>query len=383
MKKIVVFGAGIRGKRYVSNPYIKSDVIAFVDNNENLWGTYYQGIPILSPSQLKDLQYDYIVISIIDTKIYNNIKNQLISSLSVPDNKIVSYSECPEVLVWGFNDIGKAILTFFDLGSKVGAYIENDSSLWGQKYCGVPIICPKDIMEFANFGSIVIATADDEYENIEEQLISMGINKNKIQYCSNFIEKHISSARFIWMRNYAKWINEQNLKGSVAECGVCTGDSAKFLNEYFPNRKLYLFDTFDGFAEQDIIAELNLKNQSFNESCFSKTGFFAQTSVDIVFDKMNYPENVIIKKGYFPDSANDVDDKFCFVNLDMDLYQPMLAGLHFFWDKVVEGGCIVLHDYFHPNLPGVAQAVADFEKQKNIRLYKTVLGDECSIVILK
>ena len=31
MAKIVVFGVGIRGKRYVSNPYIKSDVIAFVD----------------------------------------------------------------------------------------------------------------------------------------------------------------------------------------------------------------------------------------------------------------------------------------------------------------------------------------------------------------
>lgn len=42
-----------------------------------------------------------------------------------------------------------------------------------------------------------------------------------------------------------------------------------------------------------------------------------------------------------------------------------------------------MHDYFSPNLPGVKQAVGDFEKQKGIKLYKTVIGDNCSIAILK
>jgi len=38
------------------------------------------------------------------------------------------------------------------------------------------------------------------------------------------------------------------LEGSVAEVGVFRGDFAKRLNLLFPDKKLYLFDTFEGFS---------------------------------------------------------------------------------------------------------------------------------------
>jgi O-methyltransferase len=50
---------------------------------------------------------------------------------------------------------------------------------------------------------------------------------------------------------------------------------------------------------------------------------------------------------YFPDSANAVNDEFGFVNLDMDLYQPMLAELKFFLHRMISGGGVLLHDYFN------------------------------------
>lgn len=133
------------------------------------------------------------------------------------------------------------------------------------------------------------------------------------------------------MKGYAEWINSRNIEGNVAECGVFRGDSAKFINRYFPNRKLYLCDTFEGFDYGDLQYEKGENNQSFNQSKFADQSFFAETGVDFVMSKMIYPEKVVIKKGYFPESVLDVKDRFCFVNLDMDLYIPMLNGLRFFW----------------------------------------------------
>jgi len=39
----------------------------------------------------------------------------------------------------------------------------------------------------------------------------------------------------------------------------------------------------------------------------------------LVLNKMKYPENVIFKKGWFPDTAKELEDRFTFVNLDMDI----------------------------------------------------------------
>src|ERR1022692_3821606 len=50
-------------------------------------------------------------------------------------------------------------------------------------------------------------------------------------------------------------INRKNLEGSVAELGVYKGKFARYINQYFPKRSLYLFDTFEGFDNRDVVAE--------------------------------------------------------------------------------------------------------------------------------
>lgn len=62
---------------------------------------------------------------------------------------------------------------------------------------------------------------------------------------------------------------------------------------------------------------------------------------------------------------------------------PILNGLRFFWDRMVSGGGIMVHDYFRPDLPGVKKAIEDFETECGIRLVKTPIGDGCSIFIVK
>lgn len=170
--------------------------------------------------------------------------------------------------------------------------------------------------------------------------------------------------------------------GNVAECGVFRGDSAKFLNAFFPDKKLFLFDTFEGFSAQDKKEE-SIINKYFVTSEYNSDTIFANTSIDFVMKKMINPQNVIIKQGYFPKSAEGINDTFCFVNLDMDLFVPMLNGLRFFWEKLEAFGCILLHDYFVRNLLGVKAAVEAFEKERGIVIPKTPIGDGSSIALLK
>jgi O-methyltransferase len=89
---------------------------------------------------------------------------------------------------------------------------------------------------------------------------------------------------------------------------------------------------------------------------------FADTSVEAVrrYIAPRRPENVVIHAGFFPATvpADWKEKEFAFVHLDADLYEPVLAGLHYFYDKVPPGGMIVVHDY--NAWPGARRAVDEF-----------------------
>lgn len=228
------------------------------------------------------------------------------------------------------------------------------------------------------------------FKSVEEQLFEMGISKEKIivmqmsiGHQDAFIE--LDFIRRNWIKHFADYTRELGLTGNIAECGVYRGETAMFLNKYWPDRVLYLCDTFEGFAEKDIANECNkyfaFRNGSFKHNLFKNET--AEQLIENVRTRMRYPDKVKIYQGYFPECSKSIVDKFCFVNLDMDLYQPQLDGLRFFGNKMEIGGVILLHDYFHPDLPGVKSAVADFENELAYALTKLPIGDNCSIAVIK
>jgi O-methyltransferase len=165
------------------------------------------------------------------------------------------------------------------------------------------------------------------------------------------------------------------LKGNVAELGVYKGDFAKRLNFLFSDRKLYLFDTFEGFDIMDIQIE--------QKGNFSKgTQDFSNTSVDIVLNKMPYPGNCIIKKGIFPETTYGISDSFCFVSIDADLYEPILQGLIFFYPKLEKGGYIFIHDFNNEEYKGARHAVLEYCTDNNIS-YVPIPDSGGSVVISK
>ena len=170
-------------------------------------------------------------------------------------------------------------------------------------------------------------------------------------------------------------IIEKKVDGSIAELGVYTGDFARYMNMAFPEKKFYLFDTFEGFDDRDIKIE---KTNSFRDV----EDDFSNTSTEAVLSKMKTRENCIVKKGWFPESLNGLEDKFCFVSLDADLYKPIYSGLEYFYPRLSKGGYILVDDYNNDLYPGCKQAVREF-CSKNFVPYTPMSDPWGSVIIAK
>ena len=164
------------------------------------------------------------------------------------------------------------------------------------------------------------------------------------------------------IRLIASEIREQNLEGEGAELGVYKGKFAAEINRLFPNKRLYLFDTFEGFRYEDVQIEAQ------NGYSKAKEGDFSDTNIELVKNRLPYEERAVFIKGYFPESVREDLPSFCFVSLDTDLYKPTYEGLRVFYPKLVKGGAIIIHDYNSSQFPGVKKAVKEFCKENEVSL---------------
>ncbi len=142
-------------------------------------------------------------------------------------------------------------------------------------------------------------------------------------------------------------IEREDIGGDLAEVGVFRGETSELIHKLVPDRTLYLFDSFEGFPE-DLAMEGDKR--------------FIETSEEFVRSRLGPSERVVIRKGFFPDTAKGLEDKeFAFVMLDADLYETTLAGLEFFYPRSPSGGYIFAHDFNNPESDhGVSRAVQEF-----------------------
>lgn len=155
-------------------------------------------------------------------------------------------------------------------------------------------------------------------------------------------------------------IEQHGIPGDVAELGVYQGHFASVLNQTLPDRRLYLFDTFEGFAPEQELCEIQRHGLKFKRD-------FSDTSVELVLSRMPHPGACVVRKGLFPATAAGLEDcRFCFVSIDADLYEPIRAGLEFFFDRMSPGGFIFVHDYNNALFPGAGRAVLDFAKSRGV-----------------
>ena len=160
------------------------------------------------------------------------------------------------------------------------------------------------------------------------------------------------------VRFYNLWFQVERLQknkvnGAFAELGVHQGETARILHHMDKDRIFYLFDTFEGFTQED----LGHENQT--DDRFTTT-MFADTNMEQVKMYIDGNANLRFKPGFFPATKEGLEgEKFALVNIDADLYAPTIAALNFFYPGLNKGGVIIIHDYNH-NWHGIPKAVNEF-----------------------
>ena len=273
-------------------------------------------------------------------------------------------------IIFGATDTGKRIYKDVKSEYNIIGFIDGNPKLIGKK-CEGFIIDKCSNLDKYEFDYIIIGVLT-RFSEIKNELLSIGIPEYKIigKYIENAVE-----ARIQFLKNLGEMINSNNVSGETAEVGVYQGEFSKVINQVFSNRKLYLFDTFAGLPEEDSMFDND------NGYATAAKGHFSNTSEEIVMSKMKHKDNCIICKGYFPETAKGIDDEFCFVNLDADLYKPTIEGLEFFYPKMAKGGVILIHDYFSTAFKGVKHAVDEFASKYDISLLP--IGDTLSVAAIK
>ena len=161
----------------------------------------------------------------------------------------------------------------------------------------------------------------------------------------------------------------ERVPGAAAELGVYRGYFARCINRLLPERKLYLFDSFQGFAPEAGAGEAF---QAAHEN----------TSAAQVLSSLPYPQQAVLKPGFFPDSLNGLEERFCLVSLDVDFETATLEGLRYFWPRLSPGGYLLLHDWGNPGLTGVARALETYQQALGETLPAVPLPDLGGTLVL-
>jgi hypothetical protein len=184
------------------------------------------------------------------------------------------------------------------------------------------------------------------------QLMTQWIAKNKKINSGDF-------PRFVSLVLNIKQVLRETKDGDFAELGVYRGNSASVLAHFAAGagRKLFLFDTFEGFDGTDLIGIDS-----------EKPPLFSDTSITAVRSVVGHDESCIYLKGLFPGTvtAEVTGSRYAFVHLDCDLYKPTIAALDFFFARLVPGGMIFVHDYSSGEWLGIEKAVDEFSASTGI-----------------
>jgi len=170
---------------------------------------------------------------------------------------------------------------------------------------------------------------------------------------------------------------DNNLDGDVVEFGCFVGESSKYLMktlvETKVNKNLYVYDSFEGLPD--------LSKWEENTGWRPRT---LKTSEEILiqnFKQNNLPIPIIHKDWFKNVPDYKIPEKICFAFLDGDFYDSIYDSLTKIYDKVVDGGVILFHDYLRPDLPGVDGAIVDFLNERGLEYNVVELCNQLGMLV--
>jgi len=155
----------------------------------------------------------------------------------------------------------------------------------------------------------------------------------------------------------------RDLDGDTAECGSYIGEGSYIIlkgMEQSTSEKLHhIFDSFEGLSEPTDVDDVD------NQAVYKWQKHDLSVSENTVNKNLQDFPNKRLYKGWIPDRFDEVSGRrFCFVHIDVDLYEPTRDSVSFFYDKVTPGGMIVCDDYGFTTCPGARKALDEFMADK-------------------
>ncbi len=149
------------------------------------------------------------------------------------------------------------------------------------------------------------------------------------------------------------------LPGDTAECGVFEGATSYQICKTREHKKDFThhcFDSFEGLSQpttEDAVTD----ERAYVWKKSDLTSPLEKTKKNLRrFDSM-----VQYHPGWIPDKFPDVEHRrFSLVHIDVDLFEPTVASLNFFYPRLVPGGMIVCDDYGSTWCPGAKKACDEF-----------------------
>lgn len=155
--------------------------------------------------------------------------------------------------------------------------------------------------------------------------------------------------RKFFLRELLRLVDD--IEGDTAECGVFEGASSSLIcaNSLRKPRRHHLFDSFEGLSEPMDLDGTYWKPHDL--TC----------SEQQVRSNLSEFDRLVFHKGWIPSRFSDVGDtSFSFVHIDVDLYEPTLDSLRFFYPRLSPRGIILCDDYGFLTCPGARKAMDEF-----------------------
>ncbi len=146
--------------------------------------------------------------------------------------------------------------------------------------------------------------------------------------------------------------------GDVVECGIFRGATsvlmAKLMDIRQSDKKLFLFDSFQGLPEPDRRVDASLR--------FHKGGWAAsRNEVEALLAQYKVLQRCVVYEGWFSETLPTLKDEqqFCFAYIDADLHASTVDCLQHVWKRMGQDAVAVFDDYHHPS-GGVRKALDEW-----------------------
>ncbi len=155
----------------------------------------------------------------------------------------------------------------------------------------------------------------------------------------------------------------KKLPGDFVECGVSTGALSRAVIEYIDfsslGKTFYLLDTYEGLVPEQIT------EKEFDAGINDYLGSYKNNYEQVLETFKLFPIKII--KGAIPGTLKQCDaQKICYLSIDMNVVEPEIAAANFFWDKMVNGGVIILDDYGFAKHIEQKKAFDQFAKERAV-----------------